>query len=99
MSEVGERMTTAELRLGLRSFAELSNARGFATIAVDWLMIAAAACFWRFVENSTQSIPLRLGAWLIEIAVLANRIRALESLTHEATHATLFRTRRWNVTL
>ncbi len=99
MSEVGERTAAAELRLGLRSFAELSNARGFATIAVDWLVIAAAACFWRFVENSTQSIPLRLGAWLIEIAVLANRIRGLESLTHEATHATLFRTRRWNVTL
>jgi len=98
MSWVGD-ITTAELRHGLRCFAEPSNGRGFGAIALDWFVIALAFLFWRFVATATQSFPLRLGAWLIEIVVLANRIRALESLTHEATHATLFRTRHWNVKL
>lgn len=92
-------MTLAEVRRGLQHFAAPSNARGFVTIAADWLVIALAFACWTFVASRWQSPTLRFSAWIIEIMVLASRIRGLESLTHEATHATLFRTRHWNVSM
>jgi fatty acid desaturase len=98
MSNVGA-TTTSELRRGLQDFAKPSDLRGFGVIAADWLVIAVAFTFWHLIASHWQSPFFRLGGWLAEIAVLANRIRGLESLTHEATHATLFRTRRWNVQL
>src|SRR5690349_13746718 len=79
MSSVGA-MTATELRRGLQSFAAPSNLRGFATIASDWFVIALAFTFWHLVASKCQSSTLRFGAWLVEIMVLANRIRALESL-------------------
>ena len=88
----------SDLQRGLKIFARPSNARALRCIAGNWLIIIACGVLWHMVLGSLNT-PSRVLVSIVEVIVLTSRIRALESLTHEASHGTLFRTRSLNTRL
>lgn len=98
MTTISGDRATADVGRQLAAFARPSNGRGAAAIAVNWAIIGCCCYCWPLIDENTSGI-VYLAARILELILLTSRIRALESLTHEATHNTLFRTRRLNVAL
>jgi fatty acid desaturase len=92
------RSAITDIRRELAAFARPSDLRGALAIAANWALIACCCSCWPWIESHTRGL-LFAGFRVIELLVLTSRVRALESLTHEATHHTLFRTRALNMSL
>ena len=88
----------SDLRRDVARFARTSDMRGYLCLGVNWIVIIGCWVLWSFVAVRVP-LSVRIGLWIVELIVLTSRIRALESLTHEASHNTLFHTRRLNVLL
>ena len=76
---------TGDQRLRIQALCERNNYRGFVSIATDYLWIAAA-CF--------LSLGVHPLFYPVSVLVIGARQRALGSLFHDASHGTLFRSRR-----
>jgi fatty acid desaturase len=75
-------------REDLKRLSTLAAPRGFATIALQWLVIAAAIAFAEFTNS-----------WIaagVAIVVIATRQHALAVLMHDASHHLLSRNKRLN---
>ncbi|MEK6371660.1 MAG: fatty acid desaturase [Acidobacteriota bacterium] len=75
-------------RDALRRLAQRSSARALLAIAVDWVVIAAAA-----VASERWRIP---GLYAVAVIVIARQMNALFELHHHAMHGNLFRGAAWN---
>jgi len=74
----------------LARFTQRSDLMGFAAIAFTWAVIIAALALLGWA--SQLPFILALPFYLLGIAVIAGRQLALSALTHQAAHATLFKT-------
>jgi fatty acid desaturase len=78
----------------LRQFATPSDLQGFLGIARGWTVIGATWCVNALLIGAPLSI--RVLAFLVSALVVGIALGGLESCAHEATHYTLFATRRLN---
>jgi fatty acid desaturase len=90
-----ERLRTDPRMLAhVRRLSQVSEWRGIAAIAVEWLVILTAIVFW-------LSLPASLGfiRWVLYVPVviaIASRQHSLLILMHEGAHHRLSRNRAWN---
>lgn len=78
----------------LRKYATPSDLRGFLSIARSWAVIGAT---WSVnVLLIAEPSSIRVLAFLVSALVIGIAMGGLESCAHEATHYTLFKTRRLN---
>jgi fatty acid desaturase len=78
----------------LRQFATPSDLRGYLSIARGWAVIGATWSVNVLLAGEPPSI--RVVAFVMSALVIGIALGSLESCAHEATHYTLFRTRRLN---
>jgi fatty acid desaturase len=87
------------MRRALAGFVRPSNLHGFLHVGGDYAVVIASFVLWPFLATRVHSAAALVALWVVDVLVLSSRIRAFESSTHEATHSTLFKTRRFNTSL
>src|SRR4051812_5919548 len=90
----GDLETHRRARALLRKYATPSDLHGLRKIALNWAVIGTA---WSLnILVASEPAHLRVFAFLASALVVGIAMGGLETCAHEATHYTLFRTRRLN---
>lgn len=74
-----------DIKKRVRKLQVRNNWSGFVSIGLDWLIIAAAIYLYSLVPT--------IWMYLISIVLIGSRMRGLDNMTHEASHAMLFQSR------